>query len=394
MPQKNYLTRQQDITVSVREQDFVTVFGNNWQALMDIMGISRPIRKTPGTKLVASKASITLESTVGEGEEIPFSRATVEPVLFSDVTIEKYAKSVSIEAVNKFGAAVAIQKTDEAFLNELQNKVLTRFYTFLNSGELTYTATTFQMALAMAKAQVVNKFQKMRKTVTEVVGFCNILDAYNYLGSATVSIQNRFGVSYIQDFMGYRVLFLLSDPDIPQNTIIAVPVDNIDCYYVDPGDSDFAAMGLNYTTQGVTNLIGFHAEGDYTRATGNVYALLGMTLWAEYIDGIAVVTVEASGSLGSVTGFSTAAYSAGSAGDSILTVPDPTVSGGKYYYKEANGTAPSAPTYLAQFDTTGWTEVVDDQVVSGHNSYKYRVVEVNGAGQAIASADGTVTAKT
>ena len=209
-----------------------------------------------------------------------------------------------------------------------------------------------------------------------------------------MSIQNRFGVSYIQDFMGYRVLFLLSDPDIPQNTIIAVPVDNIDCYYVDPGDSDFAAMGLNYTTQGVTNLIGFHAEGDYTRATGNVYALLGMTLWAEYIDGIAVVTVEASGSLGSVTGFSTAAYSAGSAGDSILTVPDPTVSGGKYYYKEANGTAPSAPTYLAQFDTTGWTEVVDDQVVSGHNSYKYRVVEVNGAGQAIASADGTVTAKT
>lgn len=394
MAQKDYLTRQQDITVNAREQDFVSVFARNWDALMKIMGIMRPIRKTPGTKLVSSKASINLESgAVSEGEEIPFSRATVVPVAYQDISIEKYAKSVSIEAVAKFGAAVAIQKTDEAFLNELQSKVLTAFYTFLKTGELTYTATTWQMGLAMAKAQVIDKFQKMRKTVTEVVGFANILDAYTYLGSANITVQNRFGVSYVEDFMGYRVLFLLSDPDIPQNTVIALPVDNIDLYYIDPSDSDFAAMGLNYTVQGVTNLIGFHAEGDYTRATGNVFALMGMALWAEYIDGIAVVTVEASGSLGSVTGFSTAAGTA-AAGDSVLTVPDPTVNGGKYYFKAQASTAPAAPTYLAQFDTTGWTEVVDDQVVSTTNGHKYRVVEVNGAGQAVATADGTVTAKT
>ena len=189
-------------------------------------------------------------------------------------------------------------------------------------------------------------------------------------------------------------LFLLSDPDIPVNTVIALPVENIDLYYIDPGDSDFAKLGLSYTTVGETNLIGFHAQGNYSTAVGESYALMGMALWAEYLDGIAVVKVEASGSLGSISGFSTAAYAAGSAGDSELTVPDPTVSGGKYYYKEANGTAPSAPTYLSQFDPTGWIEVVDDQVVSGHNNYKYRVVEVNGSGQAIASADGTVTAKT
>ena len=70
------------------------------------------------------------------------------------------------------------------------------------------------MALAMAKGQVINKFQEMRKTVTEVVGFANILDAYNYLGAAQITIQNRFGVSYVEDFMGYRTLFLLSESDI------------------------------------------------------------------------------------------------------------------------------------------------------------------------------------
>lgn len=292
MAAKANLTKAANITTSVREQDFVTVFGDNWDALRQILGIMRPIKKTPGTKLVSSKATVTLQSgTVAEGDEIPYSLAKVEPVAYSDITIEKYAKAVSIEAVAKYGAAVAVQKTDEAFLNELQNAVLTKFYAFLNTGALTGTETTWQMALAMAKAKVLDKFQKMRKTVTNVVGFVNILDVYKYLGAADVTVQTAFGLNYIQNFMGYSTLFLLSAPDIAEGTVIAVPVENIDLYYIDPSDSDFAQLGLDFTVQGETNLIGFHAEGDYKHAVGESYALMGMTLWAEYLDGIAVITV-------------------------------------------------------------------------------------------------------
>lgn len=292
MGAKANLTKAANITTSVREQDFVTVFGDNWDALRQILGIMRPIKKTPGTKLVSSKATVTLQNgTVAEGDEIPYSLAKVEPVAYSDITIEKYAKAVSIEAVAKYGAAVAVQKTDEAFLNELQNAVLTKFYAFLNTGALTGTETTWQMALAMAKAKVLDKFQKMRKTVTNVVGFVNILDVYKYLGAADVTVQTAFGLNYIQNFMGYSTLFLLSAPDIAEGTVIAVPVENIDLYYIDPSDSDFAQLGLDFTVQGETNLIGFHAEGDYKHAVGESYALMGMTLWAEYLDGIAVITV-------------------------------------------------------------------------------------------------------
>ena len=394
---KDRLTKVANINTSVREQDFVTVFNDNWDALRTIMGIMRPIRKTPGTKLVSNKASLTLQSgSVGEGEEIPYSLATVEPVAYQDITIEKYAKAVSIEAVAKYGAAVAVQKTDEAFLNELQKTVLSRFYAFLNTGALTSVQTTFQMALAMAKGNVLDKFQKMRKTVTEVVGFCNILDVYEYIGAANITVQTAFGLNYVKDFMGYSTLFLLSAPDIARGIVIAVPVENIDLYYVDPGDSDFAQLGLDYTVQGETNLIGFHAEGDYRHAVGEMFALMGMTLWAEYLDGISVVKVEASGSLGSITGFSTAAYTetGSKTGDSQLTVPDPDVAGGTFWFKAASGTAPANPTYLSLMDTTGWTQVVDDQVVATTNGYKYRVVELNGSGQAIASATGDVVAKT
>ena len=381
--------------VAAREQDFVSVFNLNWDALRKILGIMRPIRKAPGTKLVTYTASVALESgNVDPGDVIPYSKATIVKSGLADLDIKKYAKAVPIEDVAKYGAAIAIEKSDEAFRNQLQMNVLTDFYTFLNTGALTNVQTTWQLALSMARGLVIDKFNKMRKSVTDVVGFANVLDAYQYLGAAGITVQTAFGVSYVENFLGYSTLFLLSEPDIAVGTVVACPVENIDLYYIDPSDSEFARLGLNYTTAGETNLIGFHAEGNYSTAVGESFALMGMKLWAEYLDGIAVVKVEASGSLGSVTGFSTAAYDAGSAGDSQLTVPDPTVSGGKYYFKAQASTAPAAPTYLAQFDTTGWTEVVDDQVVATTNGHKYRVVEVNGSGQAIASADGTVTAKT
>lgn len=292
---KENLTKVENITVKAREVDFVTRFASNWDALRAILGIMRPIEKAAGTKLVSYKATVTLEDgDVGEGEEIPYSLAEVEPVAYDDITLEKYAKAVSIEAVEKFGAAVAVEKTDDQFLVELQNKVLTRFYTFLNTGELTSTEPTFQKALAMAKGNVIDKFNKMRKTVTDIVGFANVLDVYEYLGTADVTIQTAFGMTYIENFMGYSTLILLSDPDIPRNTVIAVPVENIDLYYIDPSNSEFAQLGLEYTVAGETNLIGFHANGNYSTAVGEMFALMGMTLWAEYIDGIAVVTVGSS----------------------------------------------------------------------------------------------------
>lgn len=290
---KDRLTKVENIDVTIREQDFVTRFARNWDALREIMGITRPIKKQAGTKLVAYTATCDLQDgEVAEGNEIPYSQTAVEEVAYGDVTIEKYAKAVSIEAVNKYGADIAIEKTDDAFLNELQLKVLTKFFTFLKTGTLTSAYSTFQMALAMAKANVLDKFQQMRKSVTEVVGFVNILDVYEYIGAANITVQTAFGLNYIKDFMGYGTIFLLSAPDIPRGKVIAVPVENIDLYYVDPSDSEFAKLGLNYTVDGETNLIGFHANGDYSHAVGEVFALMGMTLWAEYLDGIAVVTVD------------------------------------------------------------------------------------------------------
>lgn len=284
-------------SVTAREVDFVNRFNDNWDALRNIMGIMRPIRKAPGTSLISYTADVALEDgDVGAGEVIPYSKATITQATKDDLSIKKYAKAVPIEDVDKYGAEIAVEKSDDAFLTKLQNVVLGNFYTFLNTGSLTGTAATWQAALAKAQGEVLNKFAGMAKDVTSVVGFANILDAYDYLGAADISVQTQFGLNYVKDFMGYSTLFLLpttvsGNNAIARNTVIATPVENIDLYYADPGDSEFARLGLNYTVQGETNLIGFHAQGNYSTAVGESYAIMGMKLWAEYLDGIAKITV-------------------------------------------------------------------------------------------------------
>lgn len=296
MPITGVTTTTDMSTVTAREVDFVTRFNRNWEALRNIMGISRPIRKAPGTRLVSYEAKMkgNLAQQVGEGQEIGFTEFEVVEVGYDDITIEKYAKSVSVEAVAKYGASIAVEKTDDQFLTELQNKTMGDFYTFLNTGSLTGTQKTWQRALAIAKGAVLDKFAAMNKSVTEVVGFANIMDYYDWLGDQTITVQTLNGIQYIKDFMGYSTLFLCPASQIAAKKVIAIPVDNIDLYYVDPSDSDFAQLGLQYTVEGETNLIGFHAEGDYSRAAGDAFALTGMKLWAEYLDGIAVVTVGSS----------------------------------------------------------------------------------------------------
>lgn len=294
MAAKTNLTMTADMQVAAREIDFVTRFGRNWDHLREILGIMRPIRKAPGTKLKSKKATVVLQSgTVGEGEDIPYSKATVEEVDYADLTIEKYAKAVSIEAIKDHGYDVAVAMTDDEFLYELQNEVTERFYAYLNTGSLTSTEKNFQRALAMAKGNVINKFKQMHKSVTRVVGFVNVLDLYDYLGDAPITVQNAFGFQYIKNFMGYDTIILLSDAEIARGKVIATPVENIALYYVSPSDSDFARAGLVYRTAGETSLIGFHTQGNYNTAVSESFAIMGMTLFAEYLDGIAVIDVKA-----------------------------------------------------------------------------------------------------
>ena len=290
MAVKSNTTKAANISATARAIDFVSRFQANWEGLLEILNVSRPIEKAPGTILKAYNASVVLNtSPVAEGDEIPYSLASVTPAAITDVTLKKYAKGVTIEAITQYGAELAVRKTDEAMINEIQEGIISDWYTFAQTGSLTGTADTFQMGVAKAVGMVRNKFKSIRRSVGTVVAFVNMLDAYEYLGAAGLTIQNQFGMTYIENFMGVDRLILSSD--LPQGTIIATPAENICVYYVNPGNADYAAGGLEYTTVGVTPMIGAHINGNYSHAVGELFAICGMSIWAEFLDGIAVITV-------------------------------------------------------------------------------------------------------
>lgn len=291
---KANLTKTANVQTNPREIDFVSRFASNWDHLQDIMGVTRLIQKTAGTVLKYKKAQVVLEDgAVPEGDEIPYSQASVQTLDYEPINVEKFAKAVSIEAINEHGYDDAVGLTDDQFLFELQANVTDRFYAFINTGTLTSNKGTFQAALAEAQGQVRNKWKAMHKGITNVVGFCNILDAYDYLGAANITVQSEFGLNYIENFLGYSKLFLCADGEIAKNKVIATPVENIILNYVSPDDSDFAKAGLEYTTDAETGLVGFHVQGNYNTAVSESFALMGMTMMAEYLDGIAVVSFGA-----------------------------------------------------------------------------------------------------
>lgn len=287
------ITMTTDFFVEARRSDFVTAFAQNWNALREIMGVSRPIKKQPGTVLKSYKATLALEDgNVAEGAKIPLSKASVQEVAHTDLTIQKYGKAITIEDVDKYGAEVAIEMTDEAFRNELLGKILGDFYSFALTGTLKPEgATDFQSAVALAIGAVKNKFKSMRKDATKVTVYVNTMDAYRYLGAAQLTVQNAFGVDYVKNFLGAETMILAGDDDIPAGTVVAIPQSNMVDYYADPSDSAYAKMGLVYTVDADAPMLGFAVEGDYSTATGNNWAIMGHKLWAEYLDAIAVVEV-------------------------------------------------------------------------------------------------------
>jgi hypothetical protein len=380
------LTGQDQIQVRAREIDFVTSFGKNLQALLDILGITRMIRKENGSVLKTKKVKGTLQSgDVPEGDEIPLSQYTVEEQNFDTIKIEKYRKSVSLEAIAERGYDAAVQSTDEEFKSDLTNVVSDRFYAQLKAGSLVDHESTWQMAFAMAIGKVVNKFQEMKRTATGVAVWVNTLDVYKYLGAADITVQTAFGFKYMKNFMGADVVFMTSQ--IPEGVVIATPLNNMVVYYVDPGDSEFVKAGLQYTTDPTTGFIGFHVQGTYERAISDMFAIMGLRLFCEYLDAIAYISVGDSDT--QTLGTLNVTSAAGSeTGKTKLTVKEQIMSP-KNCWKYKDAAAATSVTY--GMDVKGWSKWDGESEIVSTAAHHITLVECDQNYKAVRSGDVTVT---
>ncbi|MDE6034564.1 MAG: hypothetical protein K2G36_01460 [Ruminococcus sp.] len=275
---------------AVREVDFVSRFTRDIGILRELLGSIRLEKLTAGTQLSAKSAVVTLNSTaVGEGEVIPYNKIEYSTIPIGILEFDKQAVGVSLEAIAKHGYNSAIQAADDDMMYRLEARLMNKFTSFLLTGTLTKSVieSDFQMALAEALGQVQSKWEDMDKGYSGIIGFCNTLDAYRYLGASNITVQNDFGMTYLSNFLGFSRLFLSSR--VPFGKIVATPADNIVMSYIDATDNDFTKAGFNFRTDGDLNLIAVHVNGNHHNMVSDLITVTGISITAEYIDGIAVI---------------------------------------------------------------------------------------------------------
>lgn len=269
----------------VREIDFTLMFTGSIKKLAEALGITRKIPKQAGTVLKTYKAVGTLENgVVAEGDTIPLSKYTTEPVTYGELVLRKWRKATSAEAIVERGYDQAVGMTTDRMLKDVQGVIRTDFFTFLGTGTATATGKGLQAALANGWGKLQTLFEDDE---VSTVYFVNPMDVSDYLGKAQVTVQTAFGMSYIENFLGLGTVFMNSN--VPVGTFYATAKDNIVLYYVPVNGADlgeafsFTADELGY--------IGIHEEPDYTNMTASDTVINGMTLFAERLDGVVVGTI-------------------------------------------------------------------------------------------------------
>ena len=269
----------------VREVEFTYTFGESIKKLMEALGVTRKIAKQAGTVLKAYKATGTLQDgEVAEGEVIPLSKYVTEPVAFDEITLKKWRKATSAEAIIEKGYSQAVTMTTDAMLKDVQKAVRTNFFNFLATGTGVASGATFQATLAQAWGQLQVLFEDDE---IRAVYFMNPLDVADYLATANITIQNAFGMNYVENFLGLGTVIFNSS--VPKGKIYATAADNIVLYYIAVNGADLGEA-FNFTSD-ATGLIGIHEAPDYTNMTASDTVVSGLVLFAERLDGIVVGTI-------------------------------------------------------------------------------------------------------
>ena len=375
----NAITKNQ--MAKVREVDFVLRFAHNsLKKLMEVLGVTRIVPMSEGTTMYYYTTTGTLQSgSVDEGEVIPLSQYQRNKVAIGEITLNKWRKAVTAEAIMKSGRDEAIRATDEKMLSDVQKKIRSDFFTFLTGLDGTVVAgTTLQAVLAKTWGQLQVLFED---DSAEPVHFINPQTISGYLESATISMQTAFGMSYIENFLGMGTVIMNSN--IPVGQVYSTAKENLIMYYLTmSGD---IASEFNLTTD-ETGYIGISSgEVNKTRAQIETLVMNGIQFLVEYGNGVVIGQIDSTPSLGSITVTSTAGTASG---DSNIAVSGYSPSAGeKYVYKLGASTAPTV-TYGQKLGST-WTDITPPHDITPGSNAKITVasVDANGRAQAAGSAD-------
>ena len=294
------------------DQEFIANFQHDMDRLAEILGIFGTETMSAGTvlkmlkvtgelnnaKTDASKengtaaTAVTLGSSSGssyiEGDEVALSKFNAEWEPVAEVKGVPYRKMTTAAAIQKSGYVNAVLKTDQKMLSLVRGGIVSDFFTFLKKGTGAATGKSLQAALAMADAALGDSVEANGDEAGRIVHFVNRQDAAEYLGSATITDQNVFGMTYPQNFLGVSDVFLTNKVD--KGGLYVTPVENVHIFGLDFGA--LSQAGLAYATD-ANGLIGVAHGPAYDRVSVETHVLTGCTMFPEVMDYIVKGTVAA-----------------------------------------------------------------------------------------------------
>ena len=271
----------------VRQIDFVSQFGYNTKKLMELLGVMRLIPKQAGTMLKRHTVTGTLESgDVAEGDIIPLSKYTTVETPIGEITLKKWRKATSAEAILDKGYDQAVDETSDKMLQDIQGNIRTGIVDSLTiDGQPTASGANTQAALADAWGKLAVIFEN---DAVESVYFLNPMDIASYLATAQITVQQAFGFSYVENFLGLGTVILNSR--ITAGTFKATAKQNMVGYYV-PANEDDLAKAFDFVSD-ETGLIAIHEYADYDRLTADSTLMSGIEIFADNEAGVIAGTIS------------------------------------------------------------------------------------------------------
>lgn len=274
----------------VREVDFVQQFTHaNLDKLIEVLGVTNQIPLIEGTTLYVYEMTGELQSgKVAEGEVIPLTQLEQKKTPVGEITLNKWRRAVTAEAITKSGFDVAVTQTDAALQRLIQKGIRTEFFEFLNgsiSGAKTTQGKTLQETLANSWGELQVAYED---DDAEPVFFINPLDVAEYLGTATVTTQDAFGMNYIENFLGLGTAILASG--VTKGSVIATAKQNLILYYLNIGGETARAFECTADALGLVGIASGIRNAE--RAQIESLAMSGIKLLVEYGEGVVKGTIS------------------------------------------------------------------------------------------------------
>lgn len=280
------LTKATDLDPAI-SIDFTGRLAGNINTLRKVLGITEMIPMSAGTVINAYKMTVgSIPAQAAEGDTIALTKVERKLAWTKTLTLSKYRKAASAEAIQKVGRDVAINQADEKLVKAVQKDIKSDFFTALATGTGTAAGTNLQTTLAALWAKLQTRFED--EDITPVY-FIHPDDVADYLGTAQITMQTAFGLSYIENFLGMGNAFVTTG--VTAGNPVATAAENLNGAYVPAGGDLSASFGL---TMDETGMIGMTHQMKTDNATVDTLLITGVMFWPEYADGVFKGTITPS----------------------------------------------------------------------------------------------------